>query len=134
MRLARKSGVVAAAIAAACAATVALAQAQGIKRTVLQRSDVTGTESKEAVLAMAEIAPGAAVGKHFHPGFEVAYIAEGELELVVDGEPTRHLKAGDSYHIAARKPHDGKNTGSTPAKVIVTYVVEKGQPLATPVK
>jgi hypothetical protein len=27
-----------------------------------------------------------------------------------------------------------RNTGTTPAKVIVTYVVEKGQPLAQPVK
>lgn len=134
MRLASRSGIAVAAVVLACAATVALAQSQGIKRTVLQKQDVTGAEQKECVLAMAEIAAGASVGKHYHPGFEVAYIAQGELDLMVDGEPTKHLKAGDSYRIEAKKPHDGKNTGSTPTKVIVTYVVEKGQPLATPVK
>jgi len=30
--------------------------------------------------------------------------------------------------------HDGINTGSGKAKVLATYVVEKGQPVATPVK
>jgi quercetin dioxygenase-like cupin family protein len=121
-------------LAVGCAATAALAQAQGIKRTVLQRQDLAGAEQKECVLASAEIEPGANVGKHFHPGLEVAYIAEGALDLMVDGEQTKHLKAGDSYRIDVRKPHDARNTGSTPTKVVVTYVVEKGQPLATPVK
>ena len=130
----RTCGLVAAASIALCVGGAALAQAQGIKRNILQRSDVAGTEAKEAVLATAEIEPGAAVGKHLHAGFEIAYIVQGELDLIVEGEPVRHLKAGDSYQIAARKPHDGKNTGTTPAKVVVTYVVEKGQPLATPVK
>jgi quercetin dioxygenase-like cupin family protein len=118
----------------ASTATVALAQAQGIKRTVLQRQDLAGAEQKECVLATAEIEAGANVGKHFHPGLEVAYVAEGTLDLIVDGEPTKHLKAGDSYRIDARKPHDAKATGSSPTKVVATYVVEKGQPLATPVK
>jgi quercetin dioxygenase-like cupin family protein len=134
MRLPSRLGIATAGIIAACAGAVALAQAQGIRRTVLQRSDVTGPEQKECVLATAEIEAGAAVGKHYHPGFEVAYVAQGELDLMVDGEPVRHLKAGDSYHVAVRKPHDARNPGSTPTKVVVSYVVEKGQPLATPVK
>ena len=60
------------AAAVAAAAALALAQGQGIKRTILQRLDVTGSESKECVFAMAEISPGATVGKHIHRGFEVA--------------------------------------------------------------
>lgn len=134
MRLVARWASGAAVLAVSCAVSVALAQAPGIKRTVLQRQDVAGAEQKECVFAMAEIEAGANVGKHFHPGFEVAYIAQGSLDLMVDGEPTKHLAAGDSYRIDVRKPHDAKNTGSTPTKVIVTYVVEKGQPLATPVK
>jgi quercetin dioxygenase-like cupin family protein len=133
MRTWRRAWTVAAAIGVACA-TVALAQPSGIKRTVLQRSDVSGAEPRECVLATAEVEPGATIGKHFHPGLEVGYVTSGELDLIVDGEPTRRLRAGESYQIAARKPHDGKNVGSEPARVIVTYVVEKGKPLATPVK
>ncbi len=135
MRLARRHAFLAAGIAAAAlAGGAALAQAQGIRRTVLQRTDVTGAEPTECGRASAEVAPRATIGRHIHPGFEVGYVETGELDLVVDGEPVRHLKAGESYHVAARRPHDGKNTGSTPARVIVTYVVEKGHPLATPVK
>jgi quercetin dioxygenase-like cupin family protein len=133
MRTATRWVASAAALAAAFAVTAA-AQGTGIKRTVLQRQDVTGAEPKECVFATADIEPGATVGKHWHPGFEVAYLAQGELELLVDGEPPRQLKPGDSYRIEARRPHDARNTGSTPARVVVSYVVEKGQPLATPVK
>jgi mannose-6-phosphate isomerase-like protein (cupin superfamily) len=34
--------------------------------------------------------------------------------------------------IPAGKVHDAKNTGSGPAKVLATYVVEKGKPVSTP--
>jgi quercetin dioxygenase-like cupin family protein len=121
-------------LAMACVVTVAMAQATGIKRTVLQRQDVTGPEEKECVFAMADIEPGANVGKHYHPGVEMAYVAQGALDLMVEGEPVRHLQAGDSYRIEVRRPHDARNVGDTPTKVVVTYLVEKGQPLATPVK
>jgi hypothetical protein len=30
--------------------------------------------------------------------------------------------------------HDGKNIGRGPAKVLATYVVEKGKPVASPAK
>ena len=30
--------------------------------------------------------------------------------------------------------HDGKNIGTGVAKVLATYIVEKGKPVATPVK
>jgi quercetin dioxygenase-like cupin family protein len=134
MRLAARWGTAAAVLALACAVTVAVAQAPGIKRTVLQRQDVTGPEEKECVFATADIEPGVTIGKHYHPGHELAYVAQGELDLMVEGEPVRHLKAGDTYRIEVRKPHDAKNVGSTPTRVVVTYLVEKGQPLTTPVK
>ena len=39
------------------------------------------------------IAPGASVGRRTHPGEEISYIIEGEGELLVEGKPTRKLKA-----------------------------------------
>ncbi|HSB20928.1 MAG TPA: cupin domain-containing protein [Anaeromyxobacteraceae bacterium] len=121
-------------LALAAAASVALAQAQGIKRTILQRVDVEGTEHKECVFGLAELAPGAAIGKHFHHGYELGVVAEGEGELLVDGEAPRHVRAGDTWKIDPRRPHDARNTGAVPLKVVATYVVEKGKPLAEPVK
>jgi quercetin dioxygenase-like cupin family protein len=104
-------------------------QTQNIKRTPLQRFDVPGT-AYETVIGIAEIAPSASIGRHTHPGPESGYVIEGSLELLIDGAPPRPLKAGDSYQLPARTVHDAK-TGSEGAKVIATYVVEKGQPIAS---
>jgi hypothetical protein len=52
--------------------------------------------------------------------------------LEVDGQTPISLVAGDTYHIEAERIHDAKATGSTPAKVLAIWIVEKGQPLATP--
>jgi quercetin dioxygenase-like cupin family protein len=117
------------AVLAACAAVVVLAQAPAIKRTILQRGDVT--PEREAVLGVAEIAAGGSTGRHSHPGIETGYVLEGTTVLAIDGEPPRTLKAGDSYFIPAGRIHDAKAEGGT-ARVIATYVVEKGKPLATP--
>jgi quercetin dioxygenase-like cupin family protein len=108
----------------------ALAQAPGIKRTLLQRSDVSS--DREVILGHAEIAPGSAAGRHTHFGVETGYVLEGTASLEIEGETPKLLKRGDSYLIPAGKVHDAKTVGDVPAKVLATYVVEKGKPLATP--
>src|SRR5215470_5235032 len=93
------------------------AQQEPLKRTVLLKTDLTGIEGKEGVLVLAEIAPGATAGKHYHPGDELVYILEGSLVLERDGKAPVTLKAGDVAHTPARLHHDAKNTSSTtPAK------------------
>ena len=82
----------------------------------------------------AEFAPGVAAGKHTHPGEELGYVMEGTLQLEVEGKPPVMLKAGDVFFVEAGRIHDGINVGAGNAKVLATYVVEKGKPLATPVK
>ena len=101
-----------------------------IKRTPLQKFDVPGT-AYETVIGIAEIVPNANIGRHTHFGIESGYMLEGELVLLVDGQPPRTLKAGESYQIPAGAVHDGRS-GPQGGKVIATYVVEKGKPLATP--
>jgi len=111
---------------------VATNQTQNIKRTPLQRFDVPGG-SYETVIGIAEIAPNVMIGRHSHPGPESGYLLEGSLELLIEGEPPRLVKTGESYKVPPRAVHDAK-TGSEGAKVIATYVVEKGQPLASAAK
>jgi quercetin dioxygenase-like cupin family protein len=101
-----------------------------IRRTPLQKFDVPGT-NHEAVIAIADIAPNANIGRHTHPGPESGYLLEGEFTLIVEGQPDKPLKTGDSYNVPAGVIHDGR-TGPQGAKVIATYVVEKGKPLASP--
>jgi quercetin dioxygenase-like cupin family protein len=125
-RFARGAVIVIAAVALA-----AVAQAPAIKRMLLQRIDVPDS-NRETILGVAEIPAGGAAGRHTHFGVEVGYVLEGSTSLEIEGEAPRLLKAGDSYVIPAGKVHDAKVVGDGPAKVIATYVVEKGKPLATP--
>ena len=111
-------------------AAAALAQAPGIKRSLLQRVDVG--DNREAILGIAEIFPGASAGRHTHPGVEFGYLVEGSATIEIEGEMPKLLKAGDTYLIPAGKVHDAKTVGDKPVKVLATYVVEKGKPLATP--
>src|SRR3982750_3039324 len=76
---------------------LALAQQPGIKRTILLRTDEPGAPKYEAVMGVAEIAPGAMAGKHRHPGIEIGYVLEGSVTLEHEGEPAKALKAGDSF-------------------------------------
>jgi len=121
-----------ASLAASLAAGPTLAQAPGIKRTMLQRIDLG--DGRELVMGIAELPPGGSVGRHTHPGFETGYALAGSASLEVDGEAPRRLEPGDSYFIPAGRIHDAKVVGDSPARVLAVYVVKKGEPLATPAR
>lgn len=116
--------------AAAVAQQAPAAAPAPIKRTPLQKFDVPGTKF-ETVIGIAEIVPNVNIGRHTHPGPESGYMLEGDMVLIVEGQPDKPLKTGESYQIPPGAIHDAK-TGVGGAKVIATYVVEKGKPLATP--
>jgi quercetin dioxygenase-like cupin family protein len=111
---------------------VAFAQQSGIKRTVLLRADDPGSANYEAVMAIAEIAPGAMSGRHRHPGIEVAYILEGTVIIERDGQPPVTVKAGEALKNEAAV-HNARNPGTKPVKILAVYLVEKGKPMAEPV-
>jgi quercetin dioxygenase-like cupin family protein len=111
-------------------AGAALAQQGGIKRTPLQKIEFP--DGYNTVTGIAEIAPGGSAGRHTHPGIETGYVLEGEADLVIEGKPDQHLKAGDSYAIPAGVVHDAKVHGDKSLKVLGVYVVDKTKPLASP--
>jgi quercetin dioxygenase-like cupin family protein len=102
-------------------------------RTMLQDQDLS-VKDRHGVMSRSEFQPGATSGRHFHPGEEFGYVLEGTLELTVDGKPPQRLKAGDIIFMPAGTIHEAKNVGTGPLKVLSTYVLEKGKPLATAVK
>ena len=85
----------------------------------------------ETVDVRVDLDAGTLVPRHTHPGIESSYVVEGQLELSVDGVGTRTFNAGDGFQVPTRVPHSGKN-GDKPTVLAVTYVVEKGKPLASP--
>ena len=115
--------------------TLPAAQAQqtGIKRTDLQRHDLSAP-GREAVQVRVDIEPGVAFGKHTHPGEEIIYVLAGSIEYQVEGKPPVTLKTGDVLFIPAGTIHAAKNVGSDTASELATYIVEKGKPLLTLVK
>lgn len=106
------------------------AWAQGIKRTPLQKIDFP--QGYTTVTAIAEIPAGGSAGRHTHPGVETGYVIEGEGELIIEGQPAKLLKPGDSWAIPAGAIHDAKVSGDKPLKIMAIYIVEKDKPLATP--
>lgn len=106
----------------------ARAQQSGVKRTDLQRHDLS-LPGREVIQVRVELAPGVAFGKHWHPGEEIVYVLEGSLEYEVEGRAPVTLKAGDVLFVPARTNHAAKNVGKTNGSELATYLVEKGKPL-----
>jgi quercetin dioxygenase-like cupin family protein len=110
------------------------AQQPGAKRTVLTQMDLSGIPGHEGVMVVTELAPGAKEPRHTHPGDIFAFVQEGTITVTMEGKPTATVKQGEVFIVPAGTVHSGENTGKTPVKVLVTFVVEKGKPLTTPVQ
>jgi quercetin dioxygenase-like cupin family protein len=103
----------------------------GVTRKILSQTDGP-TPGYVTIIAEAEIEAGVTVARHTHPGIESAYIIEGGLELPIEGQPTRALKPGDGFQVPPNTPHAGGKSGDKKTKIAITYVLEKGKPLASP--
>ena len=112
---------------------VLAAQQPAFKRTVLQQSDISAP-GREVVSAVAEFDPKATPGPHTHFGEEVGYVIEGTFLIEQAGKPAVTLQAGGSFLIPAGAVHNATNAGMGKGRILATYIVEKGRPLATPAK
>lgn len=118
----------------AAAQTAASTDIKGIKWTELQKLPLASAPTREESIGVAEISPGAPAERHSHAENEIGYVLDGESILEVEGEAPRTIRAGDSFAIPAGRVHRAKPVGDRPFRVVVTYIVEKGKPLATPAK
>jgi quercetin dioxygenase-like cupin family protein len=106
----------------------AINQTANVKQIALQNVDVPES-SYEVRFDIMEISPGA-VARHTHPGPTLVYVLEGGFTLLMDGYPSRSFKAGDSFVEPAGVVHEGYGDG--PTKIMVVFIVPRGQPLVTP--
>jgi len=101
----------------------------------LTRREVQRVQSsipgREIVQVLTEIPPGVESGWHVHPGEEVGYIIAGEVEMMVQGRSSVVLRAGDGFLIPPRTPHNARDIGPETGRMLSTYIVETGQPLAS---
>ena len=109
---------------------VTRAQQSEVKRTDIQRHDLS-IAGREVIQVRVDIPSGKEFPKHSHPGEEMVYMIEGELEYRLEGRAPVTLKAGEVLFIPAGTVHAVKNVGSGNAAELATYIVEKGKPLLT---
>jgi quercetin dioxygenase-like cupin family protein len=101
-------------------------------RTILGRHDQSGVPGKEIVIGTATLPAGTAIGYHTHPGDESGYVLKGTLVLKTRGQPDRELKAGDPFFNARGSVHSlAAAPGGDGGMALSTWIVDKGQPLAT---
>ena len=121
------------ALAAALVAQTNSPSGPAAHRTVLEKHDLS-INGYEGVLVRTELAPGAKEPPHTHPGDFLAYVEEGTLTLVQDGKPTTTVKAGEVFFVPKGQVHSGENNGKVTTKLLVSFIVQKGQPLTSAVK
>ena len=88
---------------------------------------------QEVQVVKREFPVGGSSGWHVHPGTETAYLLSGEMLLEMAGLQPMRLRAGDSFTAPRGVAHNGTNAGKVPARLLITYVVDKGAPVRSPV-
>jgi quercetin dioxygenase-like cupin family protein len=102
-------------------------QSGATKRTILSIQDFPA--GYQTIKVVAENAPGTCSGRHSHPGIETSYLIDGEVTFTIDGKQPTVYKPGGEWRLEPNVVHDAC-AGSAPTKVLVTYVLEKGKPVA----
>jgi quercetin dioxygenase-like cupin family protein len=100
-----------------------------VERREVQRSP-SSIPGRIIVQVETIIPPGVESGWHTHPGEEVGYIVAGEVEMRVAGQPLVVLRAGDGFIIPPNTPHNARDIGPASGRMLSTYIVEPGQPIA----
>src|SRR4029079_7263147 len=81
-----------------------------LHRTEVQH-EPSSIPGREIVQVLTEIPCGVESGWHIHPGEEVGYIVAGTVRMMIEGESTLVLHAGDGFLITPRRPHNALDVG-----------------------
>jgi len=105
------------------------------KRTLLDQHEQSGVPGTVIILGTAEIPAGGVVGWHYHDGDESGYVLKGNLVLKTRGKPDQVLKAGDHFFNPRGAVHSlAAAPGGDGGVALSTWIIDKGKPLAEPVK
>jgi quercetin dioxygenase-like cupin family protein len=125
------------ALAAAAAASPALAQQSGFaKPTMVLQETVTGlpTAAKQEVRVMTAVfQPGDRTVTHTHPFPVTVYVLEGTFTLELEGRAPVVLKAGEAMVEPPHVKMTGFNRSTTePLRALIFYVSDVGAPFLHP--
>lgn len=126
----------------AAAAALALAMACALSNAGLaQASEKPGVDLAWEVPTAPEqmvhvqtrdLPAGGSIPWHTHPGVEIAYVESGRVELKMAGGKVLQLEPGGHFVVPRGVVHAGRNIGEEPARLVLTYVIDKGAALRIP--
>ena len=115
-------------VASGLALHAAQVQQSGIKRTDLQRHDLS-VPGREVIQVRVDFAPGVAFASTVIRAKRSSMSSKACWSIRSTGKPPVTLKAGEVLFIPAGTIHSAKNVGSGNGAELATYIVEKGKPL-----
>ncbi|MDQ3886390.1 MAG: cupin domain-containing protein [Actinomycetota bacterium] len=138
-KLRRIAGIAVCAVGLGVLPTAAQATpASGVAATVLAHGttddgfSLTTSGPSEFVVRHITIQPGGSTGWHYHPGTLLAVVQRGSLIRIDDNCRAMVYVAGQSLvePSGPRHVHIGRNLGTEPVELYVTYVNPIGSPLS----
>ncbi len=118
--------VLALAVAAGGAALAGHDDKGGVRRKVVSVRDIAEKlDGKEARVTVVEVTldPGQQGTPHRHPGPVFGYVLEGEYEHAINDEPTKVLKAGESFYEPGGCLHRvSRNPGKVKVRILATVL------------
>jgi len=108
----------------------ALAQTPPAGTIPLMTQPLADLPGREVRMLLLDRVPGNASPAHRHPGHHTfGYVIEGTYELGIDGQPTRTLKAGDTFYEPPDALHSvSRNAGNTQMKIVVFMLADQSKP------
>jgi quercetin dioxygenase-like cupin family protein len=82
-------------------------------------------DGKEATATVVEVTiePGQSGLPHRHPGSAIGYVVEGEYELGIDDQPTKVIKAGETFYEPEGCLHRvSRNPGNVKTRLIAVVL------------
>ena len=98
-------------------------------QTVLSQPIVYPSQGPAKIVsAIVTMLPGEETGWHQHDVPMFGYILEGEVTVTYAGKATHVYRQGDALMEAIDIPHNGRNTGKIPARILAVFMGADGVP------
>lgn len=85
------------------------------------------SDGLEVIVSHVALPPNVTLPKHWHPGEEIAYILQGSVTLLLEGQGEKEFAAGEVGVVPLRAVHTARS-GDEGATIIVFRVHTKGEP------
>jgi len=89
------------------------AQQPPIKRTDLLTMDLSDLGDRKMHVWIADIAPGAATGRHSHLTPRFVYVVQGSVVVEMDGKPPQTFGTGQAFVETPNAVHNFRNASTT---------------------